>query len=114
MSRDDWETGETLFTPHIEIGKGIEPSPNDGASVNVNTFKKCLGKLILARNEPGPRTLKGPLYSVYGVIGRPVRIPGGNSYINLNEPPVSRTLMGYLEEEILEKELPNTYDALND
>jgi len=110
MSKDDWETGETLITPHIEIGIGIEPY--NLVYVNVTTFKKCLGRLTLARNENGPQHPKGFFYSIYGVVSRPVRSIDGSSYINIDEPPVSRTLMGYLEEDVLRAELPRTYQAL--
>ena len=112
MSKDDWETGATLITPHIEIGKGREPSPKERVYINVDTFRECLGKLTLARNEQGPQTPDCSFYSVYGVVSRPVGSMAGDSYVNIDEPPVSRTLMGYLEESILREKLPNTYGAL--
>jgi len=110
MSRDDYETGQTLINPYIEIGRGQEPNPRSMAYVNVETFRECLGHLIRSRTENGPRVLDFPFYSVYGVVGNTVS-GGGNSYsyINIGEPPVSRTLMGYLPEEILKQELPKTH-----
>ena len=108
MSKDDWETGNTLTTPHIEI----EGDTSRAACVNVDTFKGCLGKLTPARNEHGPQTPSYSFYSIYGVISRPVGSPAGDSYVNIDEPPVSRTLMGYLEESILKEKLPNTHKAL--
>ena len=114
MSKDDWETRAPLITPHIEIGKGMEPPPYERAYVNVDTFKECLGRLTLARSKNGPQTPDHPFYSVYGVVGRPVGSLAGDSYVNIDEPPVSRTLMGYLDESILEEKLPNTFKALNE
>ena len=109
MSKDDWETSQTLITPHIEVGGGIDPPIK--AYVNVETFKECLGELTLARSERGPERPDYPFYSVYGVVSRPVR-SAIDSYVNIDEPPVSRTLMGYLAENILKDKLPNTYKAL--
>ena len=113
MSKDDYETGKTLITPYIEIGKWNEPSPNERAYVNVETFKKCLGKLIQVRDDKGPKTPNKPFYSIYGVVNRPVQSVDGESYVNINEPPISRTLMGYLKEEVLKGKLPKTHRKLN-
>jgi len=106
MSKDDWETRKTLITPHVEIGKGIDPSMI--AYVNVDTFKKCSGKLINFLKIP-----EGSFYSIYGTVGRPVAFLTEEAYLNIDDPPISRTLMGYLEEEVLRNQLPNTYKALN-
>jgi len=112
MSKDDYETGQTLITPHIEIGEGVEPSRNSLAYVNVDTFRGCLGELTLARSEQGPQQPESSFYSVYGVVSLPVRSVDGSSYVNIDEPPVSRTLMGYLEESVLREKLPTTYQLL--
>jgi hypothetical protein len=112
MSKDDWETGHTLITPHIEIEKGTDSSY--AAYVNVDTFKGCLGKLTLARNEYGSQRPDYPFYNIYGVVSRPVGSPAGDSYVNIDEPPISRTLMGYLKEDILKEKLPNIFKELNE
>lgn len=117
MSKDDFETSETLLSPYIEIGRGIEPSPNHHAYVNVSTFRDCLGHLIPPFTDSGPTTLRRDLeektYCVYGVIGRIVASGGGRAYLNIAEPPVSRTLMGFLSEDILKQNLPKVYNTLH-
>ena len=113
MSKDDWESGKTLITPHIEIGRGTDPSDRM-AYVNVDTFRDCLGELTLPRSEKGSQHPEVSFYSVYGVVSRSVRSVDGSSYVNVDEPPVSRTLMGYLEESILKDKLPHTYKALRE
>jgi len=113
MSRDDCETGKRLITPHIEIGKGIEPSPNLNAYINVSTFEDCLEHLIRPFTDKGPTLMKRTdNYCVYGVVGR---IVGGKAHIFLNiaEPPISRTLMGFLQADVLAGNLPKVYKILN-
>ena len=111
MSRDDYETRETLLNPFIEIGRGIEPSPDERAYVNVSTFKDCLRYLTPSRDERGPKTPDFPYFSIYGVVGFTVSGAGG-AYINIGEAPISRTLMGHLPERVLRLKLPKTYESL--
>jgi len=112
MSRDDWEDGKKLYSPFVEIGKGREPQSR--APVNASTFKPCLGHLRpVASPERGPLTPEKPFYSVYGVIGRTVISAGGGSYLNISEPPLSRTLMGYILEEIVKEKLPRVHKILS-
>jgi len=119
MSRDDYETGETLRTPHIEIGKGSEPYPRKMVPINVSTFETCFSFLIPLREGRDGIGLRSPQfspYSVYGVVGR-VASDGsgvGLGALNLHEPPLSRTLMGFLDESVLEKKLPNAYRILKE
>lgn len=112
MSRDDYETSQTLITPHIEIGTGSESDPHSRAYVNVETFRKCLGKMTSPSNQHGPAIPNYPFYSIYGVVARSVASLAGDSYVNIGEPPISRTLMGYLEEKILAEKLPRTFEIL--
>lgn len=112
MSRDDYETGQTLITPHIEIGTGAEPSPIEMAYVNVETFRDCLGKLTPPSDVHGPNIPEYPFYSVFGVVARAVGSLAGDSYVNIGEPPLSRTLMGFLEQRILAEKLPKTHGIL--
>jgi len=112
MSRDDYETNKTLITPHIEIGLGHESQPTLRAYVNVETFKDCLGKMTPPSNEHGPATTDYPFYSIYGVVARSVPSMAGDSYVNIGEPPISRTLMGFLEESVLAENLPKTFEIL--
>jgi len=114
MSKDDWETGKTLMNPYIEIGKGLglESNPVLHVEVNVSTFGEIgLGKL-LERTEV--RNLSCNVYSVYGVVRRTI-IGGGRAwgYLNIDDPPISRTLMGFLSDEDLKKVLPNVHHQLN-
>lgn len=113
MSRDDWETGQRLITPHIEIGRGAEPFLTEMACVNVETFRGCLGHITPPTNQHGQAIPNYPFYSVFGVVGRSVAGGGGEySYVNIGEPPISRTLMGYLEEKVLMEKLPKTHSVL--
>jgi len=112
MSRDDYETNKTLITPHIEIGLGHESQPTLRAYVNVETFRKCLGKMTPPTNDRGPVIPGQPFYSIYGVVARSVPSMAGDSYVNIGEPPISRTLMGFLEQSVVEENLPRTFKFL--
>ena len=116
MSKDDFETSKTLLNPYIEIGKGRESNPNNNAYVNVSTFEDCHKHLIMPFTDIGPTIfgdeLKEKIYSVYGVVGRTVITAGAWAYLNIVEPPISRTLMGFLLEDIIKENLPNVYKAL--
>lgn len=119
MSKEDYKTNQTLLNPYIEIGKGCESSPNSYIHLNVSTFKNCLAHLIPSFTDNGQRifdeaTEEKKLYSVYGVVGKTVTNPNGASaYLNITEPPISRTLMGFLLEDILIQNLPEVHRALN-
>lgn len=114
MSKEDWETSETLLNPYIEIGEGIESRPNFHARVNVSTFKGCLGHLKPPFTDRGPNMiLENRIYCVYGVVGRTITGPSGSSaYLNVDEPPISRTLMGFLIEDVLKTYLPKVHRTL--
>jgi len=45
-------------------------------------------------------------------VGRTIA-GAGRAYLNIGEPPITRTLMGFLEEEVLKQNLPEVYKALN-
>jgi hypothetical protein len=102
MSRDDFETEKKLFNPYIEIGMGGDPSPCDVVSINVSTFESASKRMLERRGNNQP---EGTFYSVWGVVGRTVTGPGG-AYLNIDEPPISRTLMGFILHEDLVKNLP--------
>lgn len=115
MSRDDYETGKTLLNPFIEIGKGGEPHPRERAYVNVETFRGCLGNLMPPRDGRDGVGLRSPnfsFYSVYGVVSRPIRTATGDPSVRVDEPPISRTLMGFVEESVLKHHLPKTFETL--
>jgi hypothetical protein len=114
MSKDDTEKGRCLLNPYIEIGKGR--NPNHYAWINVSTFKDCLEHLIPSFNAETGQTMftdeeEEKLYSVYGTVGRTVLCPGF-AYLNISEPPVSRTFMGFLLEDVLAKNLPRVHKCL--
>jgi hypothetical protein len=116
MAKDDFETGKHLFNPYIEIGKGKWLNSNL-AYINVTTFKDCLEHLIPSFTAEKGETLfdeetRKKIYSVYGTVGRTV-ITHGSSYLNITEPPVSRTFMGFLLEEIVKRNLPHVHKELN-
>jgi len=113
MSRDDWEVGGRLSTPHIEIGKRFK-SINDCAAVNVSTFEECLGHIFPSATDKGPTDSKEKDYVVYGVVGRIVPTMGrAYGYLNIAEETVSRTLMGFLPANVLKEKLPKVYEQLN-
>ena len=99
-----------MITPHIEIGKVY-----DGeilAHVNVSTFEHCLEHLEYPFTDRGPTSLvrrEDTTYSIYGVVGRMVISQAGGCFLNIVEPPISRTLIGYVSEEVLREHLPNVY-----
>ncbi len=118
MSRDDFETGKTILNPYIEIGRFIESNLNQHAYVNVSTFEGCLAHLIPPFTDKGPTTFSEKeseeKYCIYGAVGRTIRGAGGTwAYLNIGEPPISRTLMGFLSGEILEQKLPRVYESLD-
>jgi len=110
MSRDDFENSGTLYTPHVEIGRGNESAPHDRVYVNSSTFKKSLGVLI---QRDDARTPRENFYSIYGVVGRNVQSVGGGGYLNIAEAPISRTLMGFLLEKDLKETLPMVWKWFN-
>ena len=113
MSRDCYETGVTLLTPHVEIElleKGRETITSAG--VNASAFNNALAYLLPpASPERGPLIPDRPYYRIYGVVGRIVNNHGW-AYLNIAEPPISKTLMGYLTEEDFKRELPKTFEIL--
>jgi hypothetical protein len=114
MSRDCQETGTTLITPHIELDL-IENFKFIGSGgINASAFEKALGFVQLTVNhERGPLVLPNKHYLVYGVVGR---IVNNHSwpYLNIGEPAISRTLMGYLTEEVVKRDLPRTFKEFSD
>jgi len=112
MSRDCWETSKTLVTPHVEIEFIKDYKLVGSAGVNVSAFEDALTSVLPASTrEKGPMITKEPHYLIYGVVGRIVNNHGW-AYLNISEPPISRTLMGYLTKENLEKTLPKTFTGL--
>ena len=112
MSKDDFETSRTLLNPYIEIEKR---KSGNYAYVNVSTFEDCLDRLIPPFTDMGPNIeLERKGYNIYGVVGRTITSPHGTgAYLNIAEPPISRTLMGFLSEDILRRNLPNVHQTLN-
>lgn len=114
MPKRDVETGENLTNPYIEINKGVSKA-NGYTEVNSSTFASCLEHLQPAIRDEGAfkmpeYALRDRFYSVYGVVGRTV------SEVNdfdITSPPISKTLMGYLEERVLSEKLPKVYYILN-
>jgi len=111
MSKDDFETGEHLLNPYIEMGRDKEPAPDDMLHINVSTFEKCLSHLTPAFTDNGPQIPEVPFCSVYGVVGRTVA-GHGHASLNITESPLSRTLMGHLPASVLKDNLPEVYEAL--
>ncbi len=113
MSKDCVETKEKLLNPYIEICRGSEPVR--GVDVNVSSFEDC-AYLLLPTTTPegGPKVLSEPFYSVWGVVGRQVAHKAHKlAYLNAAEPPVSRTLIGFLSEEDLKEKMPRTFRELS-
>ena len=120
MSRDDSETGEKLLNPYIKINIGVDGT--DGASrgigINTSTFEPCLGYIVPSFRDNGPTSPEAELgtkfYHIYGVVGKTVSGANGSwAYLNIAEPPVSRTLMGYLTDGVLKKHLPKIHETIN-
>ena len=113
MSRICSETDGTLITPHVELELFVNYKMVDSAAVNVSAFEKALDSLLPASShEMGPIITKDPHCLVYGVVGRIVNTHGW-AYLNIAEPPISRTLMGYITGDVLKKELPRTFEDFN-
>ena len=119
MSKEDFEPKSTLLNPYIEIGKGLESIPNSHAYVNVSTFgERGLSNLMPPFTDKGPNVpkefLEGKIYCVYGVVGRSIVLKTGRgAYLDRIEPPISRTLMGFLSDDFLKEALPKVHAALN-
>jgi len=110
MSRDCRETGRTLVTPHVELELIINHMLVGSAGVNVSAFEKALGFVLPTSSyEFGPLPKPKTHYLIYGVVGRIVNTHQW-PYLNIGEPAISRTLMGYVTEEIIKKELPKTFE----
>lgn len=117
MSRDDWETGDRLLNPFIEIGLGLGSTIFERANLNASTLEDCLGYLKPTRDINGPfvstEVCQGErVYSVWGVVAHVPSNITGMSYVNIGEEPISRTLMGYLPESVLKEKLPTAYKSL--
>ncbi len=111
MSRDCSETGRTLLTPHIELDLIDNFNIQGSAGINVSAFEKALGFVLPTISyEYGPLPRPNRHYLVYGVVGRIVNNHQW-SYLNIGEPAISRTLMGYITENTLKKELPKTFES---
>lgn len=102
MSKDDFEMLETLLNPYIEINKSFRSLR---AYINVSTFGKCLGYLIPPFTDKGPtlQNSEEKTYCIYGVVGRTFVEDVDKAYLNVEEDPISKTLMGFLSEDILKK-----------
>lgn len=112
MSKDCFETGKRLLNPYIEICRGGDPV--QGASVNVSAFEDCAYLLLPTTREDGPNVLREPFYSVWGVVGRQVvHLASKWAYLNSAEPPISRTLIGFLLEGDLKEKMPKTFRELS-
>ena len=64
-------------------------------------------------NIIGPLIPDEPYCRVYGAVGRIVNTHKW-AYLNINEPPISRTLMGYITERDLGDKLPKTFAMLKE
>ncbi|MFA4960711.1 MAG: hypothetical protein WC548_03535 [Candidatus Pacearchaeota archaeon] len=113
MSKLDCETCEYLLPVYIEFGFGREP--HRLVCVNTATFESCFSRLTppLIDNKPNcPQEQKTNFCSVYGTVGRTVITGDSFAYVNGNEPPISRTLMGYIPSKTLEEKLPSAFEDL--
>ena len=110
MQKEDFETGKTLLNPYVEIKRMRD---NEWIfHINVSTFGKCLEHLMPPFTESEPNLLEESDFVVYGSVGRTVVNSEGNAYLKINEPTISRTLMGFLSEKIVKEKLPEVYKFL--
>ena len=111
MSRDDHEVGGRLYSPFVELERVSRDKSNKLVlAVNASTFEPCLEDLKPTRTPNGPEWIDEPHCLIYGVVGFTVTSdPAGGNYLNITEPALSRTLMGYVTDPTLKKNLPNLY-----
>jgi hypothetical protein len=110
MSKKDLEVGGYLSPVYIEFGLGKEPLRT--VQVNVDTFESCFPSLQPFVIDNSPKRISGDFCSVYGSVGRNVVMGGGFAYVNSDEPPISRTLMGYIPSKTLAERLPKAFGEL--
>lgn len=111
MPKTDCVTKQRLLNPHIEIGLGFEPSPYSCLHINVSTFEKGSVFLLPLSLEPTANNAD-KIYSVYAVVDQ-TPYYGSGGYLEENNVPVSRTLMGFLLEDKLKENLPKLHGFLN-
>lgn len=118
MTALDHETDKCLISPYIEVSR-------DGKAVYLNTStfgENCQEELIHPVAEdvwmPLFRASKG--YEVTAVVGEYNGIfpPGSNDIpaiktVSLLRLSRSRTLLGYLHEDVIKNNLPHTFDTLS-
>ena len=113
MSRDCYETGRKLITPHVEIDLiNARKGRIRSAYVNVSAFEGALAHISPSSDpQMGPLTPKEDFYcEIYGAVGRIVNNHQW-PYLNITEPSISRTLMGYLTMDNFRRELPKTFES---
>ena len=116
MTAVDHETGKKIINPYIQISK----SSKEGCYfLNTSTFEDCQEELIHPLDRQIDELEKeNKLYVVEAVVGEynGSPNPGISSLlktVSITRHERSRTLLGYLEEKVVRKELPQTFAALN-
>lgn len=117
MTAVDHENGKSIINPYIQIQK--YSGDGTGCFLNTLTFGDCQDELIHPLDRKiGELKEDKKLYVVEAVVGEyngsPLPgIPIQLKTVSLIRHERSRTLLGYLAEDIVKKNLPNTFATLN-
>jgi len=116
MVAEDYESRENLITPHIVISKD-----HKSVFLNTETFRNCQEHMIdpseFKRALMSSEIDHSKFYKVTAVIGLygfplsdKLKTPARVSILRAKRPS---NLLGYLEEIIVRKNLPKTFDYFN-
>ncbi len=120
MTAVDCETGKNIINPYILISKG-----GLGVLLNTETFGECQLYLIhpLDRDKYALLFKEKKCYQVDAVVGEyngllpgetsPIPIPRFVNTVSICRPERSKTLLGFLSEDVVEENLPKTFGFLN-
>ena len=117
MTGVDHENGRHLINPFIAVGKVGSPV---SYYINTSTFGDCQDEIMhpLDRYQDALEE-QGKLYVVDTVVGEYNGSPIHDSFSNMlktvsiTRQPRSRTLLGYLPEDVVKKQLPRIFASLN-
>ncbi len=107
MTAVDHETGRDIINPYIAIN---HPKKDLRVFLNTSSFESCQDCLISPFDFDRLNRKDAPkLYMVHAVVGE------YNDYIHtvsLCRPARSESLLGYLDEEVMRRNLPRTFKTL--
>ena len=122
MTANDYETDESIINPYIVL-TSLKENHQGGVFLNTETFRDCQREIIhplefCRRVEPPEMDDVSKFYRVEAVVGEyndilPVGLGTSLATVSFMRPERSRTLLGYLEEEVVKENLPKSFESFN-